>query len=137
LAEVHAALAHYYDHQAEINRDISEGNAFLKALRNSTPSKLAKRLVERSMVVGLDRGAERASNDADVSSIPPLIPDGGFSPIRLQGWLSDGTFPNVTALKSAPDIHAATPGLHPSFVHFVVTSVARSESGRRPDRAPP
>jgi hypothetical protein len=84
LAEVHAALAHYYDHQAEINRDISEGNAFLKALRNSTPSKLAKRLVERSMVVGLDRGAERASNDADVSSIPPLIPYGGFSSVRTQ-----------------------------------------------------
>jgi hypothetical protein len=30
-----------------------------------------------------------------------------------------------------------TPGLHPSFVHFVVTSVARSEPGRGPDRAPP
>jgi hypothetical protein len=47
LAEVHAALAHYYDHQAEIERDINEGDAFLKALCNSTPSKLAKRLAER------------------------------------------------------------------------------------------
>jgi hypothetical protein len=47
LAEVHAALAHYYDHQAEIERDINEGDAFVKALRNSTPSKLAKRLAER------------------------------------------------------------------------------------------
>jgi uncharacterized protein (DUF433 family) len=47
LAEVHAALAHYYDHQAEIERDANAGDAFLKALRNSTPSKLAKRLAER------------------------------------------------------------------------------------------
>ena len=43
LAEVHAALAHYYDHQAEIERDISEGDAFVKALRDSSPSKLAER----------------------------------------------------------------------------------------------
>jgi uncharacterized protein (DUF433 family) len=47
LAEVHAALAYYYDHQDEIERNISEGDAFLKALRNSSPSKLAKRLAER------------------------------------------------------------------------------------------
>jgi hypothetical protein len=47
LAEVHAALAHYYDHQAEIERDIDEGDAFLTALRNASPSKLAKRLAER------------------------------------------------------------------------------------------
>src|ERR1700726_3253209 len=44
LAEVHAALAHYYDHQAEIEQSINEGDAFLKALRNTSPSKLAKRL---------------------------------------------------------------------------------------------
>jgi hypothetical protein len=36
--------------------------------------------------VGWDRGADRASNDADVSSIPPIIPYGGFSPVRLEGW---------------------------------------------------
>jgi uncharacterized protein (DUF433 family) len=47
LAEVHAALAYYYDHQVEIERDINKGDAFLKALRNSSPSKLAKRLSER------------------------------------------------------------------------------------------
>ena len=39
-----------------------------------------------SQAVGWDRGADRASNDADVSSIPPKIPYGGFSPVRLQGW---------------------------------------------------
>ncbi|HJY93144.1 MAG TPA: hypothetical protein VJ255_22860, partial [Candidatus Acidoferrum sp.] len=25
-------------------------------------------------------------NDADVSTIPPIIPYGGFSPVRLEGW---------------------------------------------------
>jgi uncharacterized protein (DUF433 family) len=47
LADVHAALAYYYDHQAEIDRGINEGDAFLRALRDSSPSKLAKRLAER------------------------------------------------------------------------------------------
>jgi hypothetical protein len=37
-------------------------------------------------MVGWDRGADRASNDADVSSILPIIPYGGFSPVRLEGW---------------------------------------------------
>src|ERR1700720_426495 len=36
--------------------------------------------------VGWDRGADRASNDVDVSSILPIIPYGGFSPVRLEGW---------------------------------------------------
>ena len=31
--------------------------------------------------VGSDRGADRASNDADVCSIRPIIPYGGFSPV--------------------------------------------------------
>ena len=39
-----------------------------------------------SQMVGWDRGADRASNDADVSSILPIIPYGGFSPVRLEGW---------------------------------------------------
>src|SRR3954453_3668352 len=43
-------------------------------------------ITERPPAVGEDRGADRASNDADVSSIPPLIPYGGFSPVRLEGW---------------------------------------------------
>ena len=28
----------------------------------------------------------RASNDAAVSTVPPIIPYGGFSPVRLEGW---------------------------------------------------
>ena len=47
LAEVHAALAYYYDHQAEIERDIKEGDAFVAALRERSASKLAQRLAER------------------------------------------------------------------------------------------
>jgi len=39
-----------------------------------------------------DRGADRASNDADVSSIPAIIPYGGFSPIRLgEDWARAGS----------------------------------------------
>src|SRR6516165_9334881 len=45
------------------------------------------------MGVGWDRGADRASNDADVSSALPIIPYGGFSPVRLQGWLSKRCLP--------------------------------------------
>jgi hypothetical protein len=37
-------------------------------------------------LVGWERGAVRTSNDADVSSFPPIIPYGGFSPVRLEGW---------------------------------------------------
>src|SRR5258707_11824052 len=47
--------------------------------------------------VGWDRGADRASNDADVSSIPPIIPYGGFSPVRLEGWPFRRGLPNTSA----------------------------------------
>src|SRR3954452_15186447 len=47
LAEVHAALAYYYDHRAEIDKHIKETDAFVKALRASSPSILAQRLAER------------------------------------------------------------------------------------------
>jgi hypothetical protein len=29
---------------------------------------------------------KRASNDADVSTTSPIMPYGGFSPVRLEGW---------------------------------------------------
>lgn len=47
LAEVHAALAYFYDHQAEVERAIDDGDRFVTALRNSTPSKLAQKMAER------------------------------------------------------------------------------------------
>ena len=39
LSDVYAALAYYYDHQAEIDRDIEESKEFVAALRESAPSR--------------------------------------------------------------------------------------------------
>src|SRR5438128_2252300 len=44
LAEVYAALAYYFDHRAEIDQSISDGEAFVEALRQNTPSKLQRKL---------------------------------------------------------------------------------------------
>jgi uncharacterized protein (DUF433 family) len=41
LADVYAALAYYFDHRAEIDRSIRDGEAFAEALREQTPSKLS------------------------------------------------------------------------------------------------
>ena len=40
-------------------------------------------------------------------------------------------------LKSAPDICSVLASLHPSFVHFVIQRLSRTEPGRGFDRAPP
>ncbi len=45
LADVYAALAYYYDHREEIDRTLAEDEAFVAALRESTPSLLRARLV--------------------------------------------------------------------------------------------
>jgi uncharacterized protein (DUF433 family) len=47
LADVHAALAYYFDNREEIDRSINDGNAFVEALKNATPSKLTERLREQ------------------------------------------------------------------------------------------
>ena len=44
LADVHAALAYYFDHRAELDRSIEDDHAFVEALRNSTPSVLERKL---------------------------------------------------------------------------------------------
>lgn len=44
LADVYAALAYYFDHRAEIDASVREGEAFVEALRERTPSKLSKKL---------------------------------------------------------------------------------------------
>ena len=44
LSDVHAALAYYFDHRAEIDRSIEEGQAFVEALRQRTPSKVQQKL---------------------------------------------------------------------------------------------
>ena len=54
LAQVHAALAYYYDHKNEIDADIEEGRRFVEELKaNSPPSKLQK-LLEARKVDGPD-----------------------------------------------------------------------------------
>ena len=44
LADVYAALAYYFDHRDEIDRNIEADRAFVEALRERTPSKLTMRL---------------------------------------------------------------------------------------------
>ena len=46
LAEVHAALAYYFDHREEIDRNIKESGEFVAALRRATSSVLERRLKE-------------------------------------------------------------------------------------------
>jgi uncharacterized protein (DUF433 family) len=46
LAQVYAALAYYFDHREEIDREIAEGDAFVEALRAQSPSRLQKRLAD-------------------------------------------------------------------------------------------
>jgi uncharacterized protein (DUF433 family) len=47
MAEVHAALAYYFDHQAEIDKSIADGEAFVAEMKAKTPSILAEKLAER------------------------------------------------------------------------------------------
>jgi uncharacterized protein (DUF433 family) len=44
LADVHAALAYYYDHREEIDKAIADDDAFVEAMRLKTPSKVAEKL---------------------------------------------------------------------------------------------
>lgn len=46
LADVHAALAYYFDHRDEVERYIAEDQTFAETLRRQVPSKLAHRLQE-------------------------------------------------------------------------------------------
>jgi len=44
LADVHAALAYYFDHRADIDKDLADGQAFVESLRQATPSRLQHKL---------------------------------------------------------------------------------------------
>ena len=44
LADVHAALAYYYDHQAEVDRLIETDDAVVEAFKRNNPSKLQEKL---------------------------------------------------------------------------------------------
>jgi uncharacterized protein (DUF433 family) len=46
LADIHAALAYYFDHRVEIDQAIKEDEAFADALRRETPSKLRPKAQE-------------------------------------------------------------------------------------------
>jgi uncharacterized protein (DUF433 family) len=49
LADVHAALAYYYDHRDEINHQIEAGERFAEEMRAKNPSVLQQKLRERGM----------------------------------------------------------------------------------------
>ncbi len=38
LSDVHAALAYYYDHRDQVDREIVEGDEFVRKLRAGAPS---------------------------------------------------------------------------------------------------
>ncbi len=48
LADVHAALAYYYDHLEAIRQDIHDSEAFASQLAAQTPSVLQRKLNERN-----------------------------------------------------------------------------------------
>jgi uncharacterized protein (DUF433 family) len=47
LAEVHAALAYYFDHREEIEKSIREGQAFAEEMRQKHPSLVSQKLYGR------------------------------------------------------------------------------------------
>jgi Uncharacterized conserved protein len=44
LGDVYAALAYYYDHRAEIDKSIEDGESFVEALRQKMPSMVSQKL---------------------------------------------------------------------------------------------
>ena len=49
LADVHAALAHYWDHRDEIERAISEEHAFVEEFRRTFAGPLQEKLKRRQL----------------------------------------------------------------------------------------
>ncbi len=43
-ADVHAALAYYYDHKAEMDEQMIKDEEFIEAVRRKTPSKVLEKL---------------------------------------------------------------------------------------------
>jgi uncharacterized protein (DUF433 family) len=46
LAQVHAALAYYFDHRRQIQQEIQEDRQFAEKLKAGAPSTLASKLIE-------------------------------------------------------------------------------------------
>lgn len=49
LAEVHAALAYYYDYRDDIQHDIAEAEALVERMKRDNPSKLREKLRQRDV----------------------------------------------------------------------------------------
>jgi uncharacterized protein (DUF433 family) len=47
LADVHAALAYYWDHREEVERQMREDDLLVTDMKRQIPSKLARRLMAR------------------------------------------------------------------------------------------
>ena len=47
LAEIHAALAYYFDHRAEIDQSIRDGQVLAETIRAATPSLVQQKLHDR------------------------------------------------------------------------------------------
>ena len=48
LADIHAALAYYFDHRIEIDKAIDESEMFLKIIRENARSKLERKIQENN-----------------------------------------------------------------------------------------
>jgi hypothetical protein len=75
---------------------------------------------ERAVVVRRSGRIEARSGLRMMPTFPrsPLsFRTAGFPRYGCKAGLSDGAFPAVASLKSAPDMRVATTGLHPPFVH--------------------
>src|SRR5260370_38921896 len=73
------------------------------------------------MVVSV--GADRASNDADVSSIPLSFRTAGFPQYGWKAGFPGGAFLDHQQLKPAPGMRRPTSSLHPPFARLVVSTV--------------
>jgi uncharacterized protein (DUF433 family) len=54
LAQVHAALAYYYEHKDEIDADIDEGERFVEELKAKSPPSKLQKLLEAKKANGSD-----------------------------------------------------------------------------------
>jgi uncharacterized protein (DUF433 family) len=48
FADIHAALAYYFDHRAEIDEALKQAEAFADEQRRATPSKLGRKLQDQA-----------------------------------------------------------------------------------------
>ncbi len=57
LSDVYAALAYYFDHRDEVDRQIAEGDLFAEALRQQSPS-LVKQKLQKPQAGGGEDGED-------------------------------------------------------------------------------